>query len=276
MEPLPPAQKGKPAKKAGPAEPKNKAPMAKEQIYKYLLTEKDLKAGTLIFAVRVKEAKKGRPSDFSDQAAVSPRPVPLPPGNVRARVFEDRVEIGWDAPRENFDHSTPARLKGYNIYRVESSGKLQSLNSAPVREEKFNDTDFLFDQVYRYFVRAVASDAAPVLESDDSTAAEVTPKDAFPPAAPAGLTAIKGENFITLIWDAGREKDLAGYRVWRRGSGQSPFVALTAQSILETTYTDTAVEKNERYEYAITALDRSGNESPKSKTVSEIMKDGRP
>ena len=275
-EPHPSAQKAESAKKTGPAEPKNKAPMAKEQTYKYLLMEKDLKAVTLIFAVRIKEAKKGRASDFSDHAVVRPQPIPMPPGNIRARVFEDRIEIGWDAPQENFDRSRPARLKGYNIYRVESSGKPQSLNPAPVQEEKFNDTNFLFDQTYRYFVRAVASVAAPALESDDSTVAELTPKDVFPPAAPAGLTAIKGENFITLIWDVGREKDLAGYRVWRQESGRSLFVALTASSILETTYTDTAVEKNKRYEYAITALDRSGNESPKSKTVSEIMKDGRP
>jgi predicted small lipoprotein YifL len=272
----PPAQKKEPQKKASPAEPKTTAPRAGEQIYKYLLTEKDLKAGPLLFAVRVKEAKKGRTSEFSDYAAISPQPLPLPPGNIRAQVFEDRVELGWDAPQENFDHSTPARLKGYNVYRVESLNKLQRLNPDLVRETKFNDANFLFDQPYRYFVRAAASDAAPILESDDSAAADVIPKDIFPPAAPTGLTAMKGANFITLIWDAGREKDLAGYKVWRREAGLGQFVPLTPQPILENTHTDTSVEKNKRYEYAITALDRSGNESSKSETVSEIIKDGWP
>jgi predicted small lipoprotein YifL len=271
-----PDPKIEPQKKEGPAEPKNVAPKAGEQIYQYLLTEKDLKAGRLLFAVRVKEAKKGRFSDFSDHAAVSPQPLPLPPGNIRTQVFEDRIQIGWDAPQENFDHSAPARLKGYNIYRIDSSHKLQRLNPGLVREEKFNDANFLFGQTYRYFVRAAASEATPVQESEDSATTEVTPKDVFPPAAPAGLTAIKGANFITLIWDAGRAKDLAGYKVWRREAGQDRFVPLTAQSILENTYTDTSVEKDKRYEYAITALDHSGNESPKSETVSEIIKDGWP
>jgi fibronectin type 3 domain-containing protein len=87
---------------------------------------------------------------------------------------------------------------------------------------------------------------------------------------------MKGANFITLIWDAGREKDLAGYKVWRREAGLGQFVPLTPQPILENTHTDTSVEKNKRYEYAITALDRSGNESSKSETVSEIIKDGWP
>jgi hypothetical protein len=275
-EPASPAQKEDSQKRAGQAEPKNRAPTVQEQVYNHLLTEKDLTAGRLIFAVRVKDAIKGRASDFSDHAAVSPQPLPLPPGNIRAQVFEDRIEIRWDVPRENFDHSTPARLKGYNIYRIDSGNKIQRLNPDLVREEKFDDANFLFGQLYRYFVRAAASDAAPVLESDDSEAIEVAPKDVFPPATPAGLTAIKGANFITLIWDAGRAKDLAGYRVWRREVGQGPFVPLTAQSILENTYTDTAVEKDKRYEYAITALDRSGNESSKSEAVSEVIKDGWP
>jgi len=276
IEPPPQDPKKEPKKKEGPAEPKNIATKAGERIFQYLLTEKDLKAGRLLFAVRGKEAKKGRFSDFSDHAAVSPQPLPLPPANIRAQVYEDRVEISWDAPQENFDHSAPALLKGYNIYRIDSSHKLQRLNPGLVREEKFNDADFLFGQTYRYFVRAAASEAAPVQESEDSATTEVTPKDDFPPAAPAGLTAIKGANFITLIWDSGRAKDLAGYKVWRREAGQDRFVPLTAQSILENTYTDTSVEKDKRYEYAITALDRSGNESPKSETVSEIIKDGWP
>jgi hypothetical protein len=274
--PSTPAPKKKPPKKAGPAEPKKNAPVAKEQLYEYLLTEKDMKAGRLIFAVRVKEAKKGRLSGFSDLATVSPQPLPSPPGPVRAQVFQSRVEIRWEAPHENFDHSVPVRLKGYNIYRIDKNNKLRRLNTGLLGAEKFDDADFLFDQAYRYFVRAVGSEATPVLESDDSATADVTPKDVFAPAAPTGLTAVKGANFITLIWDSGREKDLAGYKIWKREAGQVQFACLTPQPILENTFTDTAVEKDKRYEYAITALDQSGNESPKSEAVSELIKDGSP
>jgi fibronectin type 3 domain-containing protein len=48
---------------------------------------------------------------------------------------------------------------------------------------------------------------------------------------------------------------------------------LTPEPIRENTYNDSIVEKNKRYYYAITALDESGNESPKSKSVSEVIKD---
>ncbi len=259
-------------KKEGPAATITKAPPAKEQVFEYLLAEYDLKAARLIFAVRVKEARKGRLSEFSDFASVSPQPLPMPPGNVQARVFEDRIEVSWEAPPENFDHSRPARLKGYNVYRIDSSDMLQRLNPGLVQEEKFADANFLFGQTVRYFIRAAAAEVGPILESDDSATVEVTPLDIFPPAAPLGLTAVRGADFITLIWDPGPEKDLAGYKVWRREAGQSPFAPLTAETILENTYTDSAVEKDKRYEYAITALDRNGNESPKSGIASEMIR----
>jgi len=267
--------KTKPNKKAGAAGPKKKAPLAKEQLYEYPLADEDLKEPKLTFAVRVREEKKSHFSDFSGFAAISPQPLPLPPTNIRTQVFEDRVEIRWDAPQANFDQSGPVRLKGFNVYRIDAGDKLQRLNSSLVREEKYSDTTILFGPSYRYFVRAAATDAAPLLESDNSDPVDVTPKDVFPPAAPLNPAAAKGPNFITLIWDAGREKDLAGYKVWRREAGQDAFLCLTAQPIAENTFSDSSVEKNKRYEYAITALDNSGNESPKSEIVSEGIKGDR-
>ena len=48
---------------------------------------------------------------------------------------------------------------------------------------------------------------------------------------------------------------------------------LTPKPIQENTFTDTEVEKNRRYYYSITAQDVYGNESSKSKSVSETTKD---
>lgn len=259
------------------AKPKKKtSPAAKVLRYSYSLSEKELKGTTLIFGLRVKEEAKGRLSQFSNLAAVTPQPLPVPPSNVRADVFEDRIAVRWQAPSRNFDHSAPARIKGYNIYRSEGQAGFERRNTALIMDILFEDKDFLFGRTYRYLVRAAASDATPPLESGDSAAFEVRPKDVFPPSAPSGLAAMKGLNLITLIWEANKEKDLSGYKIWRKLEGENAFVLLTAQLILQETYTDTAVEKNKRYEYAITAVDSSGNESPRSASVSEIIKDLNP
>ncbi len=56
--------------------------------------------------------------------------------------------------------------------------------------------------------------------------------------------------------------------------GKDEFVLLTPQPIAENAFNDTTVEKDKRYHYAVTAQDNSGNESRKSESVSEIIKDG--
>jgi hypothetical protein len=231
---------------------------------------------TFVFAVRVRDMKRRRFSEFSSEVSVKPRPVPLPPQKIQADVFNDRVEVRWDAPEANIDGSKPAVTKGYNVYRIDSAGRLWRLNTALVSSPTFSDRDFLFDRTYRYMVRASASEAEPYLESDDSPAVEVLPKDHFPPAVPSGLSALKGPDYITLIWDANQEKDLAGYNVWRKEEGQTGFVCLTKPPILENTFTDKTVEKNKLYEYAITAIDTLGNESAKSASAKDSIKDSSP
>ncbi len=270
-EPVKSAKDG--AKKGRTAAAPKKQPPPKSFQYSYPLSPNDLKGMTLTFGLKVKDALKGRLSEFSTLVTVTPRVAPLAPPRLRAAVFADRIDLRWEAPAANFDGSTPAAVKGYNVYRIEKSGKSERLNAAPVAGPTFADKTFLFGREYRYVVRASTTSVAPFLESDDSPGADVLAKDIFPPAPPAGLSAAAGPDFITLIWDANREKDLAGYRVWRKAEGGGSFVPLTKDLFLENTYTDRAVVKGRRYEYAITAVDALGNESPISAVISEIIKD---
>jgi fibronectin type 3 domain-containing protein len=92
---------------------------------------------------------------------------------------------------------------------------------------------------------------------------------------PAGVVPIPGPDYIALSWKANPERDLAGYKVWRKAEGEAEYALLTPDPLLANTFTDTAVEKNKRYEYAISAVDRAGNESPRSEAVSDSLK-GRP
>ena len=241
--------------------------------YFYRLSEKDYASKNLTFGLRVKDKKK-RKSAFSDLLAIEPGILSLPPQGIQATVFEDRIEIKWRSPEKNIDQSSPPHLKGYNVYRVDREGLAHRLNSQMIKERKYDEIDFLFGKVYRYFLRAAATDSPPLSESDNSEVIEILAKDTFPPSTPSGLVSIAAENFISLSWDANLEEDLAGYRVWRKMEGEEEYILLTPQPNPENTFNDTTVEKNRRYYYAITALDKSGNESPKSESVSEVIKDG--
>lgn len=229
-----------------------------------------------VFAVRARESRKSRLSEFSNEAAVKPQAVPLPPTAPQARVFEDRIEIRWTPAAKNFDGSAAAAAQGTTVYRTEAGGPLKRLTPLPVSGAVFQDKDFAFGRSYRYIFRSATTLAAGFLESDDSAAVEVKPADTFPPAAPAGISIAAGPDFLTLIWDANAEKDLAGYHVWRRAGEDGEFVRLTTAPLLESTYTDRSVEKNKTHFYAITAVDAAGNASPRSAAVSETIKGPKP
>lgn len=241
--------------------------------YPYELKKEDF-SKELIFGLRVREKRK-RKSAFSVSSA-RPMVLSLPPEDVLATVYEDHIEIKWKAAEGNIDGSSPARFKGFNIYRTEKSGLPRRLNSDLIKSPKYSDRDFLAGKVYRYFVRASVTESSPFFESGDSVVTEAQWQDVFPPAPPSGLMSIVAEDYISLTWERNQEEDLAGYRVWRKKEGEKDYIPLTPEFIAENAFNDTTIEKNTRYDYSVTALDTSGNESQKSENISEIIKDGCP
>jgi len=98
--------------------------------------------------------------------------------------------------------------------------------------------------------------------------------DTTPPVAPVGarITSYDEESGVVLLWDANAETDLAGYNVYRRRMGSSrealgAWESLNANLLGETAYVDTGLEPDMLYEYAVTAADRSTNESGLSAAV---------
>ena len=91
------------------------------------------------------------------------------------------------------------------------------------------------------------------------------PRDIFPPVAPKGLQASNAPNSIELNWERNTEGDLNGYRVYR-AEGNAALEKIADVSVVPS-YSDRKVEHGKTYHYAITAVDQSGNESPRSATI---------
>jgi len=80
-----------------------------------------------------------------------------------------------------------------------------------------------------------------------------------------------GPGTAALSWDANRELDVIGYRVYygtSPGNYLLPFGAGIDVSAA-TSLTITGLTKSTRYYFAVTALDAAGNESPFSREVSK-------
>jgi len=245
-----------------------------ELTYLYLPKAEDLGGKILTFALRVRD-RKMRGSDFSEPVSLVLLSPPPPPQKVRAVVFEDHIQVGWEDPAEAGEGVKSSKADGYNIFRSDGESSAVRLNSGLIKKREYQDKEFSFDQTYRYYIRTVLGSTPPV-ESEDSEPAEVTARDTFPPQPPSGLTVIGGSGFIALSWEAGRESDLAGYNVWRRVDGNGEFVLLARLKVAESSFQDPMVEKDILYEYAITALDTAGNESRKSDSARGTMRDNPP
>lgn len=101
-----------------------------------------------------------------------------------------------------------------------------------------------------------------VLAGCDETTA---PRDVTPPAAPRALYSTSGNGAATLRWIENTESDLAGYRVYQAPceSGQNcPYDRVGVTTA--TTFTVTGLSNGVTRWFAVSAVDRSGNESPLS------------
>jgi hypothetical protein len=141
------------------------------------------------------------------------------------------------------------------------------------------DRDATLDHTWRYTAERVqhVDVDRQVLEiaGDVSAAVTLDAKDVFPPQVPHGLAAVADAqaHAIDLSWMPDSEADVAGYIVFRRDvtargaaeriSGPKPMVAPS--------FNDTAVVPGHRYGYAVSAVDRDGNESARSDEVEEEL-----
>jgi hypothetical protein len=237
---------------------------------------------SVAYKVRTKEVK-ARASGDSNVVAARIYPAPEAPRDVRVEVTESALIVNWT------EAALPpgASLHGYRVYRtVIESGQPnppQDLSKAklktplelegPSPSTEFRDSHFEFGTPYLFTVRSVAQFGADTVESADSAPFIVTPRDVFPPAAPTGieiaivLATPQAPAYVELSWAISPEGDLAGYSVYRSDAEDMPGERVSAEILPSPTFRDISVQPGRRYYYRVTALDRAGNESPKSSAV---------
>ena len=233
------------------------------------------------YAVRLIN-QAGAAADFSNYATIAPLfEVALPPTDLTALQREKEIEIAWKPPATNAAGTTSLNLAGYNLYRRAGAGDAPpiKLNNAPLKEPRYLDRDFQFGLDYEYIARSLslppgAADPAAAIESDESQSLKHRPLDTFPPAAPTSLTIASINKIVSLFWPLNAEPDVAGYNIYRAEDEQTPpeqWRKLNAQLHQTASYRDEKVVVGKQYFYRITAIDRAGNESPRSAIVSEIV-----
>ena len=235
----------------------------------------------LRYAVRYVNAS-GQRAAFSNflllepAARVAQSPTIIATGK---EVGENAITISWQPPATNTDGSTPVNLLGYNVYRVEESQDVNSqtpINDSLVSGTQYQDKNFKFGESYRYVVRSVSlGTEGGQVESLNSNSISVSPRDTFPPSAPASITVGAGApGRLSIFFPANPEADIAGYNIYRSTDpdlAKDKWNKLNPGLLTRTTFQDERVESGKRYYYYLTAVDQSGNVSAQSEVVSETV-----
>ena len=203
-----------------------------------------------------------RPATPDAGTPAGPAAPPVPPGApaVPATKAEGEAAAGTGPAGEG------PRRRGFFVYRrLGGAAYDPPLVEEPLEQRSLNDTVVPQGETACYVVRAVAS-TDPLVESAPSNEACVEVRDVVAPATPAGLAVLPREGALEILWSPSAEPDLAGYRVYRSAPGGAPEkvaeVGTTRASWLDETARPGVV-----YGYAVSALDRAGNESAPSESV---------
>jgi hypothetical protein len=210
---------------------------------------------------------KGDAASPSIEVRIAPLLSLAPPRAIKAIGGEQSVELAWEAVSTRSDGSIFNGFIGYNVYRRDEGGAYGEapLNKEPLRTPSYTDGTAKNDKIYLYMVRAVDSPALPWKESLDAPEATATPRKVTPPELPTGLTVVPGIGRVFLTWNENKERDIAGYYIYRSTKSGRDRERLNDKPLARTTYSDETVVPGRSYYYVVTAVDQSGNESQPSK-----------
>ncbi len=228
----------------------------------------------------------------SNVAALATYPPTNPITDLKAEFRRAGVTLSWTPPEKTLIGAAP-NIAFYRVYRAETeSAQIPGANStaaggteAPNAKVPFAriaepvsppyiDTQTELGKTYMYSVRSIAQYPGVQIESLDSNFATITPKDVFPPPAPQDLVvafvpAIGGTpGYFDLSWSINAATDIAGYNVYRSDDPARPGTRLNPELLLTPAFRDMNAAPGRTYFYTVTAVDRSGNESPAGRPAS--------
>lgn len=197
----------------------------------------------------------------SNEVSATPMTVPSAPINLTASSGNENVLIEWEAPLE--DGGSP--VQSYIIYRGLVSGGESPLLTVH-GTTSFWDGGLTNGVTYWYHVTAVNA----VGEGATSNEVSVTPITLA--HAPGNLTAVAGQDNITLHWSAPAQdggSSITNYTLYRGTTSGNGTLLMVLGNV--TSYQDLTVEPGVWYWYHVRAVNGAGESPASNETWAAIV-----
>ncbi len=194
--------------------------------------------------------------------------LPLsPPSGLQMKPDPKGLLISWN-PSLTLINGTPAvDLAGYTLERRMEKGPWQKLNTDPIKESKYIDSELQENVTYAYRVKALRQIQGNLLESELSEEKEILFTRTTPPPPVQDLIAIVNPTGVELRWQGIETETPSGYYIYRRTKGEKTPVRITPKTVLDTIYEDRQVKPGTSYLYSVSAVGSAPalREGPRSK-----------
>ncbi len=205
-------------------------------------------------------------SDDSNTVNFSWAAPPLAPEGLVATAGDREVELRWQPVRRTIDQEPVKEGLRYRVYRGPDPDSLRPVGE-PVAAPVFTDRGLENGRRYSYRVAAVRRAGETTVNGLFSRAVSAAPRDMTPPAPPRGVRAVKAVSAIKVIWERGADKDIAGYRIYRRLPTEKKATRIATVGAADLAFSDTFTPPAgvDNWYYAVSAYDREANESQLSR-----------
>ena len=233
-------------------------PDIKDTLVTYQISTREWTGKSVVLGVRA-IGSNGKDSDWSNFQTI---PVVIPPETPSVHELEITaagVKVTWTG-------------RGDQFRVLRSGGDANFAVMATVTAHEWLDTTIEYGKPYSYMVQALA-------DLGNQRVAESGPRKSTPPRTfednpagplPPGCAPIPLPTRSRWCGKLIPNPILAGYRVYR-AVGEGPFEKLADVNAVPS-YSDTAIEHGKTYRYVLTALDKSNNESARSRLCTSFLR----
>jgi uncharacterized protein len=159
------------------------------------------------------------------------------PTDVKAKAGDGRITIRWTPVTAYMDERKVDKPVQYQVLRSRDGKEFETLGE-PVAASELTDKQVNNGHKYFYKVQSVLLLEGNVIGGGISEDLSATPIDLTPPRPPAAVAVMSIEKGIKVYWDKSTEKDIAGYRIYRRAANAENPVRIGETKDTMTSFTD--------------------------------------